>query len=105
MTSIVNGLTLTADSAMLVTVQEVQAAHIWLAPEGESGRAKQITSRAGKYFGGSWTRDGKLVYASDATGNWDIWIMDPDGVDGRQLTVNAKANLLPSVSPDGRYIV
>jgi len=31
--------------------------------------------------------------------------MGPAGGDGRQLTVNAKANLLPSVSPDGRYII
>lgn len=88
-----------------MTVQEGQAAYIWLVPHGETSQAKRITSRAGKYFGVSWTPDGRLVYASDATGNWDIWIMGPDGGDGRQLTVNAKANLLPSVSPDGRYIV
>jgi eukaryotic-like serine/threonine-protein kinase len=98
-------LSLTADSAMLVTVQEGQAAYIWLVPHGETSRAKRITSRAGKYFGISWTPDGKLVYASDASGDWDIWIMGPAGGDGRQLTVNAKANLLPSVSPDGRYII
>jgi serine/threonine protein kinase/Tol biopolymer transport system component len=100
-----DGLSLTANSAMLVTMQEGQAAYIWLAPDGEADGAKQITSRAGKYLGVSWTPDGKLVYASDASGNWDIWIMGPEGGDGKQLTVNAKANLLPSVSSDGRYVV
>lgn len=100
-----DGLSLTADSRMLVTVQEGRASNIWLAPGGETGRGRQITSRAVKYFGLSWTPDGKLVYASDASGNWDIWIMGPDGGDGRQLTVNSNANLLPSVSPDGRYIL
>ncbi len=99
------GLSLTADSTMLVSVQEGQAANIWIAPDGEVSRAKEITSREGNYFGLSWTPDGKLVYASDASGNWDIWIMNLHGSDGRQLSVNANANLLPSVSPDGRYIV
>ena len=100
-----DGLSLTTDSSMLVTVQEGQAANLWLVPDGESSRARQITSRASRYFGLSWTPDGKLVYASDASGNWDIWIMGPDGGGGTQLTVNANANLLPSVSPDGRYIL
>lgn len=100
-----DGLSLTRDSTMLVTVQESPASNIWVTPDGETSRAKQITSRAGKYFGLSWTPNGKLVYASDASGNWDIWIIDAEGGEGRQLTVNANANLLPSVSPDGRYVL
>lgn len=100
------GISLTADARALVTVQSTQVSNIWLAPQGDARRAKQITS--GKYdrvSGISWTPGDKIVYASNASGNWDIWIMDADGGNRRQLTTNARHNLDPSVTPDGRYIV
>jgi serine/threonine protein kinase len=100
------GISLTADASALVTVQSTQVSNIWLVPQGDTRRAKQITS--GKYdkvSGISWTPDGKIVYASNASGNWDIWIMDADGSNRRQLTSNARNNLDPAVSPDGRYII
>jgi len=98
------GLSLSADSAMLVSVQEGIAAHLWLVTDIETGSGKQLLSRAGAYFGVSWTPDGKMVYASDASGTWDVWARDPKGGDAKQLTVSASVNLLPSVSPDGRSI-
>jgi Tol biopolymer transport system component len=39
-------------------------------------------------------------------GEMNIWVMDSDGSNARQLTANAgRINALPRVSPDGRYIV
>jgi Tol biopolymer transport system component len=46
-----------------------------------------------------------VVYASRASGNLDLWIMNADGTQQRQLTANAYNNKQPAVSPDGRYIV
>jgi Tol biopolymer transport system component len=53
----------------------------------------------------TWTPDGRIVYASVASGSWDIWTMNADGTGQRQLTVGARSNYGPSVSPDGRRIV
>lgn len=54
---------------------------------------------------GSWTPDEKIVYASRASGNLDIWIMNQDGSNQKQLTANAGNNRWQTVSADGRYIV
>ena len=37
-------------------------------------------------------------------GHRDIWIMNSDGTNRKQLTSNAEQNFEPSVSPDGHYI-
>jgi Tol biopolymer transport system component len=97
---------LTADSMALATVQSDVVSHIWVAPNGQASRASQVSS--GKFDGLeeiSWTPDNKIVYSSSAGGNSDIWIMDADGSNQKQLTANAGRNALPSVSPNGRYIV
>lgn len=100
------GVSLTADSAALVTVQANLLSDIWTVPDKDANRARQVT--LGKYDGVegiSWTSNGKIVYASNATGNVDLWIVNADGTDAKQLTANAGNNTLPSASPDGRYIV
>jgi Tol biopolymer transport system component len=43
------------------------------------------------------------VYTSGA--NPDIWIMEADGSNQKELTLDSGANVEPSVSPDSRYIV
>jgi Tol biopolymer transport system component/DNA-binding winged helix-turn-helix (wHTH) protein len=101
------GASLTSDGGALVTVQTDRVPNIWVAPSGEAARARQITTGAGKfdgYYGVTWTPDGKIVYASVASGSWDIWTMNADGTGQRQLTVGARSNYGPSVSSDGRRI-
>ncbi|HLL77773.1 MAG TPA: protein kinase [Pyrinomonadaceae bacterium] len=103
------GVSLTSDSKSLVTVQVDRRANIWVAPVGAdaAARARQITSGvAVEGIGGlGWTPDGRIVYSSQASGNWDIWVMDADGQNQRQLTRDSDQNLHPSVSPDGGTIV
>jgi len=53
----------------------------------------------------SWTPDGRTVYMSEESGNADIWSMNGDGSDRKQLTTNLYSDAAAEVSPDGRYIV
>lgn len=102
------GASLTADAGALVTVQTDRVPNIWVANAGDAARARQITTGSGKfdgYYGVTWTPDGRIVYASVASGSWDIWTMSADGTGQRQLTVGARSNYGPSVSADGRRIV
>ncbi|HEY3139006.1 MAG TPA: DPP IV N-terminal domain-containing protein, partial [Blastocatellia bacterium] len=99
------GISITADSNIIVTTQYDDLGNVWTAPDGDANRAKQITTGASKYFGVSWTTDGRIVYCSIASGDPDIWIADGDGSNQKQLSADARANANPSVSHDGRYII
>ncbi len=103
-----SGISLTTDSSTAVTVAGDSLSTIWEVPDGDASRAAQITSGGGEKDGRaglSWTPDGKIVYTSSASGNQDIWIMDPDGGNKKQLTANSRDNVQPTVSSDGRYVV
>ena len=47
----------------------------------------------------------KIVFTSDRTGNFDIWMMDPDGTNLTQLTANPEREVEPMISPDGTKIL
>jgi TolB protein len=100
------GTSLTADSRSLVTVQFDVTANVWVAPMSDLMHGKQITSAKLEGDRGlTWTPDGKIVYSSLAGGNIDLWIMNADGTNQKQLTTDSQQEASPLVSPDGRYIV
>lgn len=108
------GVSMTADLTALVAVQQEVPSRIWVAPNGEASGAKQMTSgRSDGAEGLNWTPDNRIVYESTAGGSNDLWIMNLDGTNQKQLTVPVAtegsrpnvANSSPSVSPDGRFIV
>src|SRR5438874_3806629 len=99
-------LSLTAESDVLVTVESERVSNIWIARNDDLRRASQIThSKFDGVEGISWTPDGKIVYASGANGKLDLWLMEANGTGQKQLTADAGNARVPSVSPDGRYIV
>ncbi|HVF47203.1 MAG TPA: DPP IV N-terminal domain-containing protein [Pyrinomonadaceae bacterium] len=99
-------MSLSADSSTLAVVQSEQRSSIWISPIGDTSGAKPVTSGSGKsdtFL--SWTPDGKIVFHSNSNGSDDIWIVGADGTGTKQLTANARLNIAPEVSPDGRYVV
>jgi Tol biopolymer transport system component len=94
-----------ADASTLVSTTLKIAEDIWVVTDEDFSNAKQITSGASFCWFPCWTPDGKIVFSSMASGNSDIWIMQADGTEQKQLTVNEGVDDGPVVSPDGRYIV
>ncbi|MGH9874434.1 MAG: protein kinase domain-containing protein, partial [Pyrinomonadaceae bacterium] len=100
-------LTLTADARALVAVQTDPVSNIWVAPDGDAGRARAVTSGRNVqegHYGLAWTPDGKLVFDSDARSNASIWIVNADGSELKPLTDGAADDFMPEVSRNGRYI-
>ncbi|MBA3439823.1 MAG: PD40 domain-containing protein [Pyrinomonadaceae bacterium] len=101
------GLSLTADSTALITVQVAQHSNVWTtttAQDQEANQSKQLTSgKYDGYYGLDWTPQGQIVYGSTASGKPRIWIMEADGSRQRELNENSESS--PAVSPDGRYIL
>ena len=102
------GVSLTADSSALVTVQGEVSSSIWVAPHDNAHAVHRITSGSGTGEGLNGVvclPNGDLLYTSNATGHSDIWSMSEDGSRSAQLTANAGDNTDPAVSPDGRTVV
>jgi len=99
-------VSLTADSSSMVVAQNTTAQNIWVAPNGDAAKLRQLTEgalkREGEY-GVQWTPDGRIVYSSESGGSFRIWLMNADGGNPRRL--NEIDSWFPTVSPDGRYIV
>lgn len=100
------GVNITADSGTLVTVQSDTTANISIVPNGDASLVKQITNGKSEGFDGlSWMPDSRIVYGSNASGSTNIWVMDQDGKNQKQLTADTGNNHTPSATPDGRYIL
>lgn len=85
----------------LVTMQTDALANIWIVPAG--GVPRRITSGRTEGFDGlAVTASGRVFYASTENQQPDLWSMNSDGSDSRQLTRDGC--LFPSVSRDGRFV-
>ncbi|HTH37462.1 MAG TPA: winged helix-turn-helix domain-containing protein [Pyrinomonadaceae bacterium] len=102
-------LSMSADGQTLVTRQQRIISHVWLLPEGDIKRAKQLTfgERAlDSYAGVAWTPDNRIVFSSFVNNVTDLYSMNPDGSDRVQLIMNAgQDNTDPSIASDASSIV
>ncbi len=96
---------LSSDSRTMVAVQHERRTNLWVVPDGDAGRARQLTTGTGNDDHPRWTTDGLVVFSSEAGGSRDIWIATSDGSSSRQLTFDSLLNHSPAISADGRFIV
>ena len=75
---------------------------LWVGTANDPKSLKKVTQAIGNF---SWSADGRLIYVSTASGNHDLWIMKPDGSQQQQLTVDAAMDVIPTATPDNRYII
>ncbi len=96
------GLSATKDSRVVLTIKNERLSSVWI----HSDSSVQLPSS--RYLGDmgiAWTEDSRFVLASNIHNNYDIWTMDADGSNRKQVTFTARTNVEPALSPDGRYIV
>src|SRR5215813_4099330 len=94
-------LSLTALGEKAASTQVTRIADIWVGSAHDASNLKRITQATD----GCWTPNGRIVYSSTASGNRDLWIMQRDGTEQRQLTADPAVDASPAVTPDNRYII
>jgi eukaryotic-like serine/threonine-protein kinase len=100
-------LDLTADSSALVTVLREVRSNLWVGmpPNQLLQIGHEVASQEG-LFGLIWTAGGRIAYGSLASGRRELWVMDAEGRDARQLTTGADLQFFstPASCPDGSIL-
>ncbi len=87
---------------------------IWIMKSDGSGK-KQITNLGAASFGPAFTADGKKIifssnydpvtHAIGGEGNFELWMMNPDGSNLERITYSEGFDGFPMFSPDGKKLV
>ena len=71
-------------------------------PDGSGIR--RLTKEGKQNFFPAWSPDGKrIAFTSDRSGSLQIWVMDADGTNPKQLTTEGE-NVVPTWSPDEKWL-
>jgi Tol biopolymer transport system component/DNA-binding winged helix-turn-helix (wHTH) protein len=92
-----NDISLNQSGDHLVATQVSNSFRLHLATVAELGNPKVLIAARSLTF----TPDGRLVHSTD---DGNIWTINSDGSEQRQLTSSSFHDFSPRVSPDGRYI-
>ena len=72
--------------------------------DGAKKVAREFAADILQQFGAKSLAGTKIYFVSDRTGNKEIWSMDYDGSNQRQLTQYKSVSTMPAVSPDGKMV-
>lgn len=74
--------------------------------DADGGNVRRLTYQGDYNTGCSWSPDGRwIAYETRVAGQFDIWLIDPDGSTNVPLVTNPRTDEGASWSPDGRKIV
>lgn len=69
-----------------------------------TGESEQLTAGSGFHFDAAAAPDGALAFASNRSGNYEIWVLESAGTP-RAVTADLAADGAPSWSPDGAALL
>jgi Tol biopolymer transport system component len=99
-----NSASVSEDGNTLAAIQQQTLTNIYVAAPKDEDHSVQVTPGTGRYFDLSWTSDDRILYATDSTGEAELWTIKGDGSEQRQITAGGGLKWAPVSSPDGKYI-
>lgn len=94
-----------ASDQMVAVVRQLNS-DIWVIPNIEQpfdARQTTFSTKEGRW-GVCWAKE-RIIFHSLSSGTDDLWLMNADGSDPRNLTPTEHLNFFPSVSLDGEQVV
>jgi eukaryotic-like serine/threonine-protein kinase len=98
-------ISITRDGNSIVTGELYSRAALWVSNDLKPENARQVMPASSDTWGFGWTPDGKIVFSSDRSGDPEIWMIDADGQNAKQLTTDRAFKTVPVASADGKFIV
>ena len=102
---------MTTDGKKFTTVQAEGLVNLYVVPKGgDNSNAVRLPTGNVGFYGTSgnnvcWLPDGRIVLSTIEAGEQDIWVMNADGGNRKQLTTTSGQNVSPVITPDGKYVV
>lgn len=97
---------LSSDGRSIVSVQYNTVGQVWVGPADAPDNAKQVSSgREDGVWGLAWTPGDQIVYTALDSGRWDLFLVDADGANVRQLILDGHYLEWPTVCDRGRAVV
>ena len=93
-----------AKDGTLAAVQTSIRQTLWVSTEADASDAHPISTGIEPYLGASWTPDGRVLYSSRRSGNFEVYLSDAAGQQPRQLTFDKAVDRDPVMAPDGRTV-
>jgi serine/threonine protein kinase len=95
-----------SDGRTIVSVQYNVVGQVWAGPADAPDNAKQVSSgREDGVWGLAWTPGDQIVYTALDSGRWDLFLVDADGANVRQLIFDGHYLEWPTVCDRGRAVV
>ena len=95
-------ISVAADGRTGVTVQFNRIMSVWLSVAGEAPR--QLLESYGDAYGIDWWAPDRALYATNASGRWDLMEIDPATARVEEVTKDDYLDYYPTASSDGRRI-
>jgi Tol biopolymer transport system component/predicted Ser/Thr protein kinase len=89
---------------LVVSTSHRQQMDLFVANSDGSG-LRNLTNDAPRDRGAFWASDGRILFYSDREGPDEIWSINPDGGELRQVTLTDGMRIQPVSSPDGSKLV
>ena len=100
------GISVAKSAGALLAVERRTTSDLWISSVAGDLEPVQLTRTDTSGQGGvAWMQDGSFVYHMRNQGNDELWRMNPDGSNPRNLTPDSHGNFYPSATADGRYVV
>ncbi|MCB1024981.1 MAG: winged helix-turn-helix domain-containing protein [Acidobacteria bacterium] len=104
----INGISLTDDLESIIATRVNRITTFYVSPfdDLDSPReiAKNVDGEAMLALGSEWSGNEKIVFGKIQNGNSDLWMMDADGKNEKQITSDKSADYAPRITNDGKHI-
>jgi Tol biopolymer transport system component len=99
-------VSVSANGRTIVALQQNRLSDIWVGPANAPDNAKQVTSgRLDGLDGIAWTPDNRIVYTANHSDAWELFIVDADGRNQKQLAFDGRYREGPTICDHGRAVV